>query len=239
MLAASGPSRRYGKPFYNSLTSFNQGDVDVWVVNADGSGRLTNLTDDNNDIFQKKINADGSVTVTPATDLGPVFSPDATKIAFPSNRLDPPGCTLGDPGCTNDFDIWVMNADGSGTPTNLTSNAVTEVLPEYFPDGKRIAFTRFVGDRDIWVMNTGGTEQRNLTDNMVDPATNAPTHELHATWAPDGTKIVFYSGPGTGSLGIYTATDIWVMNADGSRQTNVTNNGPDVGDIHPNWGIKK
>ena len=58
-----------------------------------------------------------------------------------------------------------MNADGSGE-TRLTTNSAHEVDPSWSPDGTRIVFT---SSRDmnfeIYVMNTDGTVQTNLTKN--------------------------------------------------------------------------
>jgi dipeptidyl aminopeptidase/acylaminoacyl peptidase len=60
------------------------GQADIFVTNADGTGRRR-------------------LTNNPAKDIGPTWSPDGTKIAFISDR-DRAG----------DFEIYVMNADGTG-----------------------------------------------------------------------------------------------------------------------------
>jgi hypothetical protein len=69
----------------------------IWTVNRDGS----NLT---------------QITWGKSSDIQPCYSPDGTKIAFASNRsagdID---LILGD----HSYDVWVMNADGTGL-TQLT-----------------------------------------------------------------------------------------------------------------------
>ncbi|NIV59296.1 MAG: hypothetical protein GWN48_28980, partial [Actinobacteria bacterium] len=50
-----------------AFTSFRDGDGEIYVMNADGTG-LTRLTND------------------PATDQDPVWSPDGSQIAFVSDR---------------------------------------------------------------------------------------------------------------------------------------------------------
>ena len=62
-------------------------------------------------------------------------------------------------------DIYVMNADGSGT-RKLTHNARQNAEPVWSPDGRKIAFrsTRN-GNREIYVMNADGSGKRNLTRN--------------------------------------------------------------------------
>ena len=117
------------------------------------------------------------------------------------------------------YNIWVMNADGSGR-TYLTSSLDWETDPTFSPDGSKIAYTRgeTTNANDIWVMNANGTGQTNLT-----PGSG---QDGEATWSPDGSKIAFESTRGGD-------WDIWVMNADGSGQTNLTPGPVDEGD--PTW----
>jgi Tol biopolymer transport system component len=153
------------------------GGGDVWVRNADGTGSPVNLT--NNGAF----------------DASPTWSPDGTKIAFVSTR----GPTVG----TSDFDIWVMNANGSGA-TRLTLGGGQ--FPAWSPNGQQIAFTTFRdGNWEIYVVNADGTGSPvNLT--------NTPdTGELSPRWSSDGSKITFSARAFDGR-----SSDIYVMNADGS-----------------------
>src|SRR5260370_25987881 len=95
----------------------------VWVVNAEGFGTppLTKLTANNADSF------------------GPVRSTDGTKIAFNSSRaLD--GSDAANSNVT--FNIWVMNADGSGAipVTKLTASGAYSFVSAWSPDDSNIAF---------------------------------------------------------------------------------------------------
>jgi hypothetical protein len=83
------------------------------------------------------------------------------------------------------------------------------------PDGSRVAFTVvwYVDnggqmDGDIYVASIDGTNVRRLT--------TAEGMDDHPAWSPDGTRIAFTSfRSGHG--------DIWVMGANGTGQTNLTN----------------
>jgi len=212
-----------------AFMSDRDGDCEIWVVNADGSG-LTQLTF--NSAFDaepvwspdgKKIaftsdrggywgiwtmNADGSgqtqLTTSLGTDCGPAWSPDGSKIVF-TRFYNPP---------VNDGEIWVMNADGSGQ-TQLTFNAVLDCNPCWSPDGSKIAFVESsentggpTNSAEIFVMNPDGSGKTRLTFNsMIDGAPD---------WSPDGSKITFYRDIS------WMNSDIWVMNADGSGQTQLT-----------------
>ena len=87
----------------------------------------------------------------------------------------------------------------------------------WFPDG-RIAFSSMAsGNPDIWVINSGGGAQKQLT------ASNGANY--HPAVSPDGRYIAF-----TGyRAGVFS---IWRMDADGSNQTRLTNGD---GASFPSW----
>lgn len=115
--------------------------------------------------------------------------PGATgKILFQSDR-------------DGDFEIYVMNVDGSEL-TQLTDNAAADEYPTWSPDGTQIAFTsNRDGNYNIYVMNADGGNPRRLTDN--------PRDDGDPMWSPDGKRIAFSFDEG----GDY---EIYVINADGA-----------------------
>ena len=150
-------------------------------------------------------------TSTPVPAATPV--PPSGRIAFTSNRDDP---DLNDDERVEN--IYVMNADGSGV-TRLTADRASNNNPSWSPDGKRIAFTSFRdGYRAIYVMNVDGSG--------VTPLIN--DRELRGggpSWSPDGRRIAFdayWSNPDASDD--EGGWSIYVMNADGSGVTRLTNN---------------
>jgi Tol biopolymer transport system component len=213
-----------------------------YLMNADGSGQR-NLTrewgldgfpgwspdgekilfgserDGNWEIYL--MNADGSglrrLTRHPATENSAAWSPDGRKIAFIRSRRH----------ALFDGDIYVMNADGSGQ-RRLTSEAARESGLAWSPDGQKIAFggwPRAGGNGEIYVMNADGSGRRNLT--------RSPGHDFAPAWSPDGRKILFTRSRDMTIYAPWENVEIYVMNADGSDQRNLTRN--PAFDSYPAW----
>ncbi|MBV8515880.1 MAG: M28 family peptidase [Acidobacteria bacterium] len=80
-------------------------------------------------------NADGSnarqLTANGAANFCPWFMPDQKRIIFSSNVLDPRG---------REFDLFIVNKDGSGTPERVTTAPAFDGFPIFSPDGKYIVW---------------------------------------------------------------------------------------------------
>ena len=145
----------------------------------------------------------------------PRWSPDGARIVYESYR-------------GGDWDIYSVNADGTN-PVNLTNNPAEDRDPAWSPDGSRIAFSSERngyrdGDFDIWVMNADGSEAVSLT--------NTPSRETQPDWSPDGSKLVFVYGRDRGDF--FGWRELYLMNADGSNPTAVTQNSTS-GNSRPRW----
>ncbi len=96
------------------------------------------------------------------------WSPDGEKIAFVTKR-------------DGNFDLYVMNADGSGL-RRLTRGAAWDGGPAWSPDGRKFAFvSKRDGNDEVSVINVDGTGLRNLT--------RSPAQDGHPKWSSDARKI--------------------------------------------------
>jgi len=183
-----------------AYSSGASGISNIYVMHADGSER-TRLTD--NELFNSSPN----------------WSPHGTKIAYLS--MD----TRNDP--TAYEEIFVMNADGS-QPVQLTHNEVQDLEPAWSPDGTRIAYVSTASHAvdkinwNIYVMNYDGNIRVQLT--------SGTTHEWSPVWSPDGTMMAFASCFDNPASSTGQICDTFMMNADGSNQTRLT-------DFHANSAI--
>jgi Tol biopolymer transport system component len=97
------------------------------------------------------------------------------KIVYESNR-------------DGNFDLYLVNADGSN-PVNLTRTPdVDELYPKPSPDGTRICFVADEGKgkdkvRNLYYMNSDGTGRTRVADNAREPC-----------WSPDGKAIAYMKG---------------------------------------------
>ena len=185
------------------------------------SGTLSQTSpfDSSFDVKVMNLNGSGQINITnnAANDLSPVWSPSGARIAFSSNR-------------DGDYEIYTVAATG-GAVTKLTNNTFNDITPAWKPDGTKIAFAT---DRneffptyfgEIYLMNANGSVQTNLT--------NSSSADAYPSWSADMTRIAFMSGDINFSNPEDTEFDLYVMSANGSGQTNITNNA--VSDILPSW----
>jgi TolB protein len=165
------------------------------VINADGTGRKL---------------LSGSIENTHS----PAWSPNGKRIALEG---DPDG------GGGGDWDIYVVNADGS-SPVNLThSNAPTDQRPRWSPNGRWIVFESRNPRRslDVHTIRADGKRHRNLTR-------TPHTFDGEPTWSADGRQIVFSSAR-DGNV------DIYVMSPTGKNSTNLTNDPPGTRNAEGAW----
>jgi Tol biopolymer transport system component len=103
------------------------------------------------------------------------------------------------------WQLYAMNPDGSGV-IRLTSEGAND-SPVWSRDSRRIAFV--VRGDGIHVANADSRGQTRVTEVGISPA-----------WSPDGRRLAFVSYDGGGFR------QIFVINADGSGETQLTKDAP-------------
>ena len=161
-------------------------------------------TEDNWEIYV--MESDGSkitrLTKNPGTnDWHPNAHPFEYKVLFES-------------GGTGNEQAFEMNMDGTNL-RQVSKPGVSCRVPKYSVDGKKIVYLGNAGGREqIFVMDINGENIVQLTD--------APEGARLPTFSPDNNYIVYNSSNAGG--------EIFLMNADGSGKTQLTNNPGD------DWG---
>ncbi len=169
------------------FTSTRDGDLDLYVMNTDGK-RVRRLT--------TELGYDG----------GAFFSPDGKQIVYRAYhpKTEPEimrykqrlGENLIEP---NNFEIWVMNADGTNK-RQVTKLGAASFAPFFTPDGRRIIFStnHFATDQrkrnfDLALVNTDGTGLERVTFHE--------TFDGFPMFSPDGKKLVFASNRNSAKQG--------------------------------------
>ena len=159
------------------FTSTRDNDIDIYVMDADGSN-------------VKRL------TTEPGYDGGAFFSPDGTKIVYRAYHPTDPDelaefrALLAD-GLVKPsrVEIFIMDADGSNKK-QLTNNGAANFAPFFHPDGKRIIFSSNMHDPtgrsfNLYMINIDGTNLQRLT--------NHDGFDSFPMFSPDGKKLVFGS----------------------------------------------
>ena len=123
-------------------------------------------------------------------------------------------------------DIWLMQPDGTGKH-RLTNDETEDDFAAASPDGRRVVWSRggFSPESEIWVMNIDGSGKRQLTFNDASDGGVA-------TWSPDSSKIAFRSSRDSADPDSPNH-EIYIMNADGTNQHNITNSPAE--EVLPDW----
>jgi TolB protein len=126
-----------------------------------------------------------------------------------------------------DYDIFAADSDGTHR-VQLTDNRGYDAEGTLSPNGRTIVFTsERRGDLDIYTMKTDGSRLRRLTRTLG--------YDGGPAYSPDGKLIVYrafhpqtaadsteYRGLLAQHLVQPTRMDLWVMNADGTNQHQIT-----------------
>jgi TolB protein len=129
-------------------------------------------------------------------------------------------------------DLWIANPDGSGRRIAVKDGEESYEPGgiEFSPDGRLVAFQAFyaVGNSELVVAGILGGEVRRLTDNKL--------ADYGPSWSADGKALAFRRYVPGGPNAEDGPGDIWLMNADGTGERNLTNSATD--ESLPVWAPK-
>ncbi|MBW7995080.1 MAG: peptidase S41 [Candidatus Glassbacteria bacterium] len=157
------------------------------------------------------------ITVNPAYDANPVWSPDGAGIAFSSDRA-------------GQDDVFAIDTAGAGEPVQLTFHGSPDLPVGWTPDGSEVIFlaVRELSPRRI------ATPYRVPADGSRMPVKLWRVLAMHAAVSPDGGTYAFTRGYSPWYRKHYRGSgnyDIWLYNPSDSTYRQFT--GSDASEINP------
>ena len=158
-----------------ALTIFGAQRPDVWAFDW-ARDTLTQLTFDRGD------------------DRLPVFSPDGRRIVFASDRAKP-----------GVFNLYWVNADGTGDVTRLTDNPGAQRPASFHPGGKFVAFDEDRPDMrsDLMILPLEGDTGRGFSPKPPAVFLGTLAEERSPMFSPDGRWIAYQSNEIGGQNDVY------------------------------------
>jgi Tol biopolymer transport system component len=178
------------------FTSWRDGNDELYVMNADGTNPVRLTQTPGMGEFEASWSADGSRLAYVQTDYKrttDTYEPDGTR-------------------------LWTINADGTGSAQFVVGQAGDVGTPAWSPVSSLVAFfarTECCPNGDA--ITTKDFVSQAVT-RLIDPKTQTPQLTRSPEWSRDGSRI-FFAGLSTSGTGF----DIYVMGADGSSITNLSN----------------
>ena len=189
-----------GQEAPKQMTFGSHRDMDPMVAPDGNSFAFSSDRTGDFSIFVYKYSDRGTYQMTQSVsdDRYPSWSPDCKRLLFTSDR-------------TGSGDIYEMATDGSTGYLQLTELKNLEEYASYHPKGKSMVFAR---------SSKRGLVRRQMNVVTVNLGPGAHTPRVLAEgdeprFSPDGNKIVFVSRRTKNN-------DIWLMNADGTEQMQLT-----------------
>lgn len=212
----------FSPPFFNA--------GEIWLMNADGSNQRLVLKEENfNDerpsftpdgqsllfdrcnlqieecaIYEVALDGRGLTQLTKyelgISDLSPVLSPDSQTLALTGIAHD------------GIFAALYTRSKGNSSLQQITAAEQEDQLPDWSPDGTKIAFSTHCcnpQNQEIWTVHPDGGGLRRLTNNGTNYFEGS--HDFAPSWSPQGDALVFERDAPD-----FSSSAIFVMKPDGT-----------------------
>lgn len=167
-----------------------------------GGSEIFSMKTDGSDVRQLTKSAD-----TTLFNIGPVTSPDGSKIAYCHDCI----------GKETNSEIYLIKTDGSD-PINLTNHPANDRNPSWSPDGSKLLFSSDrLGNYELYILD--------ITTGQLTQITNSPYNEIHGDWSLNDEIVLVSDEDGD--------KEIMIINLDGKNLKKLTSN--TAQDVLPAW----
>jgi serine/threonine protein kinase len=193
----------------------NDSNSNVLDIVSDGTKILYSTDRDESDLWSVKLDhpKESQVTSEIGIEMWPDVAPDGKTIAFQSTHAAT-GATL--------FNSLLMSRSltSDASPIQLAPDGFA---PLWSPDGKQVAFLRFInGTSDLWMVHATGGDAKPLTTGGVTfggysqlPYNRMQTQDFQ--WSPDSARLIYCAN----TSGV---ANVWQIGIDGSGPTRLSDN---------------
>jgi len=171
---------------------------------------MTDIASQNTDIWIYDLQGDSAkrLTFDPSADSVPIWSPDAARLVFASNRL-------------SFNDLYMKNVDGAQEEKSVLHEDIDKFPNDWSRDGKYILYTRHT---DLWFESLPKLEKSLFL--------KAPSVLRNGQFSPDG-KWVAYASNETGKWEIYVTSfpeprGKWQVSVSGGEQPRWRSDGKEL-----------
>ena len=204
----------------------NDSSSNVLDISHDGTKILYSTDRDESDLWSVKLDhaKESQLTSDAGMELWPDVAPDGETVAFQATHAT--NATL--------FNCLILakSLKSNASPTQLAPDGFA---PLWSPDGKQVAFLRYInGTNELCLVHAGGGDAKPLTTGSVTfggfsklPYNRVQTQDFQ--WSPDGARLIYCAN----TSGV---SNVWQIGIDGSGPVQLSDNtNANLHFFNPTW----